>query len=244
MRGLQELLPPLSEQEALVESARCLMCLRRALYARLPYAYRHSQIHQENFDGKSAGFGAHDSRVESAGGDLRAGVSGAGIVRRRLCAGRGAQADRDRAAAAVCDGLCVSDESIARFRTAKATGKRVAVIGAGPAGFPARVNSQSAGIAVTLFEKRELPGGLSTYGIIVLREPVDIALAEVEMIRSLGVQARDVARNWTTKLAVDELQKNFDAVFLGVGLGDTPQAGNSGRRIYPGWTGIHRAEQD
>src|SRR5579885_3763753 len=73
--------------------------LRRALHARLPDAHRYTEIHQENLYGKFARIGANDTGVKPAGRDLRACVPGAGIVRRRVRAGIGAQADRHRTSA-------------------------------------------------------------------------------------------------------------------------------------------------
>ena len=80
---------------------------------------------------------------------------------------------------------------------------------------------------MTLFEKRNLAGGLSTYGIIVLREPVEIALAEVEMISKLGVKV-ETHREIGDNLLLEDLQSKFDAVFLGLGLGATPNLGIAG----------------
>jgi len=108
------------------------------------------------------------------------------------------------------------------FRPAPSTGKKVAVVGAGPAGLSCAGELAKLGHSVMLFERRDLAGGLSTYGIIALREPVEIALTEVAMIQKLGVHletGRDVGTNPT----VAELQENFDCVFLSVGLGQTPQ---------------------
>lgn len=68
------------------------------------------------------------------------------------------------------------------------TGFHVAIVGAGPAGLSCAGELAKRGHAVTVYEKRDLGGGLSTYGIIALREPVGVALAEVEMIRNLGVR--------------------------------------------------------
>jgi glutamate synthase (NADPH/NADH) small chain len=103
----------------------------------------------------------------------------------------------------------------------------VAVIGAGPAGLTCAGELAKLGHSVTVFEKRELAGGLSTYGIIVLREPVEVALAEVEMIKRLGVEIRtgmELGRN----LSWEEVRSGFDAVFLGVGLGSVPKLGIPG----------------
>jgi glutamate synthase (NADPH/NADH) small chain len=81
-----------------------------------------------------------------------------------------------------------------------------------------------------VFERRSLPGGLSTYGIIVLREPVEVALAEVEMVRRLGVEVQtglELGHN----LSFDELRDQYDAVFLGVGLGAVPALGIPGEEL-------------
>src|SRR5580698_1716613 len=100
----------------------------------------------------------------------------------------------------------VYDRHIDVFQPAPPTGRRIAVIGAGPAGLSCAGELARRGHDVTIFEKRDLGGGLSTYGIIVLREPVPVALAEVEMIKRLGV-----------KLATLEISSpitGYDAIFV------------------------------
>lgn len=113
------------------------------------------------------------------------------------------------------------------FNSAKSTGKKIAVIGAGPASLSCAGELARRGHGVTIFEKRHLPGGLSTYGIIALREPVDIALAESAMIVKLGV-VLETGRELGTNLSLSDLQSSFDAIFLGVGLGSTPNLGIPG----------------
>jgi glutamate synthase (NADPH/NADH) small chain len=103
----------------------------------------------------------------------------------------------------------------------------VAVIGAGPAGLTCAGELAKLGHSVTVFEKRELANGLSTYGIIVLREPLEVAQAEVEMIQRLGVTVKtqvELGKN----LSWEEVKAGFDAVFLSVGLGAVPALGIPG----------------
>src|SRR5690606_12032524 len=84
----------------------------------------------------------------------------------------------------------VFDTGATAFEPAPATGKRVAGVGAGPAGLSAAGELAKRGVHATVFERSELPGGLSTCGIVVLREPTNVSLEEVEFIKSLGVDVR------------------------------------------------------
>jgi glutamate synthase (NADPH/NADH) small chain len=115
----------------------------------------------------------------------------------------------------------VYDRRIDVYHPGKSTGKKIAVVGAGPAGLSCAGELAKLGHQVTLYERRDLAGGLSTYGIIVLREPVEIALAEVAMVQRLGVRL-ETGREVGVDPSVAHLQSNFDAVFLSVGLGHTP----------------------
>jgi dihydropyrimidine dehydrogenase (NAD+) subunit PreT len=111
--------------------------------------------------------------------------------------------------------------------TAAPTGRSIAVIGAGPAGLSCAGELAKLGHAVTIFEKRDLPGGLSTYGIIALREPMEIALEETRMIESLGVRIR-TGIEFGKDVSLAELQKQFEVMVLSVGLGSTPALGIEG----------------
>jgi glutamate synthase (NADPH/NADH) small chain len=99
------------------------------------------------------------------------------------------------------------------------TGKRVAVIGSGPAGLTCAADLARMGHSVSLFEALHVAGGVLMYGIPEFRLPKAIVQAEVEYVKSLGV---DIALDSVMgKLAtVDELLANgYDAVFLGTGAG-------------------------
>jgi glutamate synthase (NADPH/NADH) small chain len=101
---------------------------------------------------------------------------------------------------------------------APATGKKVACIGAGPASLAAAGYLALEGVAATIFEKRSLAGGLNTTGVAPYKMHVDGALLEVEYLKSLGVTIKSGVEVGKTVQAAD-LVRDYDAVFLGVGLG-------------------------
>src|SRR5712691_5910817 len=94
--------------------------------------------------------------------------------------------------------------------------RRVACIGAGPASLACAAELRRRGYPVTMFERRPMAGGLNTYGIAEYKlRPAD-SLKEVELVRSMGVEFRlgvDVGDD------IGKLEDEFDAIFLGVGLG-------------------------
>lgn len=98
------------------------------------------------------------------------------------------------------------------------TGKKVAVVGSGPASLTAAADLAQMGHAVTIFEALHATGGVLTYGIPEFRLPKEIVRAEVAYVEQLGVTIHLDAV--IGKIAtVDELLEQFDAVFLGTGAG-------------------------
>jgi glutamate synthase (NADPH/NADH) small chain len=100
------------------------------------------------------------------------------------------------------------------------TGKKVAVIGAGPAGLTCAADLAKMGHQVEIFESLHAAGGVLIYGIPEFRLPKDIVRAEVDYVRQLGVEIHldaVVGKLYT----IDELlnSKGFDAIFLGTGAG-------------------------
>jgi len=99
------------------------------------------------------------------------------------------------------------------------TDKKVAIIGAGPAGLAGAAELAKLGHEVVVFEALHLPGGVLMYGIPEFRLPKSIVQAEVDYVKKLGVKVRLnclVGRTYT----IPELLKNgFDAVFIGTGAG-------------------------
>ena len=110
------------------------------------------------------------------------------------------------------------EKELPAAKIAPPTGKKVAVVGAGPAGITAAGDLIKLGHEVTLFEALHKPGGVLVYGIPEFRLPKEIVRRELEVIQQLGVKLVNnfvVGRTAT----VDELLEEFDAVFLGNGAG-------------------------
>jgi glutamate synthase (NADPH/NADH) small chain len=102
---------------------------------------------------------------------------------------------------------------------APSTGKRVAVIGAGPAGLTAAADLVKLGYEVVIFEALHLPGGVLIYGIPEFRLPKLIVEAEADFVKKLGVEIRTNALIGRTFTIPELLKKGFDAIFIGTGAG-------------------------
>jgi dihydropyrimidine dehydrogenase (NAD+) subunit PreT len=241
--ALGELLPPLTRNEVAVEAARCLMCYdapcTHACPTHIDIPKFIKKISTRNLRGsaltifESNLLGATCARVCPVQ-ELCEGACVLGAEHKPIAIG---QLQRHAMDFAYGRGLTP-------FQPAKATGKKVAIIGAGPAGLSCAGELTKRGHSVTLYEKRAMAGGLSTYGIIGLREPVEIALAEVAMLAKLGMNS-ETGKELGTNLSLPELQANFDAVFLCVGLGITNTLGIPGEEhILDGLEYIEQSKLD
>jgi glutamate synthase (NADPH/NADH) small chain len=119
------------------------------------------------------------------------------------------------------------------FTPAPETGKKVALIGGGPASLACAAELRRHGIAATIYDSRPLPGGLNSYGIAEYKLPLAESLREIDMIARLGVEFRFETTVDAAMLA--ELEAAHDAVFLGAGLGAIHRLGVEGEEL-PGVT--------
>lgn len=141
----------------------------------------------------------------------------------------------------LCEGSCVfnlMDEppipiaKLQRYSTEKAmnakwqlfqrkenTGKKVAVVGAGPAGLSCAHMLSREGIDVTIFEKEKQGGGLMTYGIAAYKVTPQFCEDEVDYITGIGGIIIKYERELGKNLLLTDLQKEYDAVYLGFGVG-------------------------
>jgi dihydropyrimidine dehydrogenase (NAD+) subunit PreT len=106
----------------------------------------------------------------------------------------------------------------ALFRRAPETGRRIAVIGAGPAGLACAYRLALAGHNAVIFDARQKPGGLNEYGIAAYKTVEDYAQREVEWLFSVGGIEIRTGQALGRDFTLDELRKQYDAVFIGFGL--------------------------
>jgi glutamate synthase (NADPH/NADH) small chain len=223
---LAEQLPPLTAHAAAVEADRCLYCFdapcTHACPTHIDIPRFIKKIASENLRGSAQTIfasnllGATCARVCPVQ-ELCEGACVLGGDHKPIAIGRLQRFAMDYA----------RDRNIRPTVTASRTGKSIAVVGSGPAGLSCAGELAKLGHAATLFEKRDMPGGLSTYGIIGLREPAEVALEEAQMIESLGVTIK-TGMEFGKDIALHDVQRDFDATVLSVGLGRTPELGIAG----------------
>ena len=147
----------------------------------------------------------------------------------------------------LCEGVCVREVSegkaieigrLQRYATdaafdagrqfysaGKDTGRKVAVVGAGPAGLACAHKLATLGHAVTVFEAKDKAGGLNEFGIATYKATDDIARREVDYILAVGNITLKHGVRLGRDITVSGLRRDFDAVFLAMGLGDTNDLG-------------------
>jgi dihydropyrimidine dehydrogenase (NAD+) subunit PreT len=243
--ALGEQLPPLTVHEAAVEADRCLYCYdapcTHACPTHIDIPKFIKKIATRNLRGAAQTIyaanllGATCARVCPVQ-ELCEGACVLGSEHKPIAIGRLQRYAMDSATAG---GVKPRTRGVAA-----GVARKIAVVGAGPAGLSCAGELALHGHEVTVFEKRALPGGLSTYGIIALREPVDVAIDEARMIEGLGVKIRtgvEFGRDVTLELARTE----FDAIVLSVGLGATPVLGIEGEEaIVDGLAYIEMSKTD
>ncbi len=229
--NMAEMEPPYTQQQARVEASRCLNCFDAPCITACP-----TGIDIPGFIKK-----IEHAKDEAAGRTiLEANILGASCA--RVCP-----------TDVLCEGACVLnardekpieigrlqrhatdflyDRGIRPFSApTEKSGKRVALVGSGPASLGCAAELALLGHEAVVFEKSEQPGGLNTYGIAYYKMPPAISLQEVDLIRSLGVEFRcgvEVGNDPT----LAQLREEFDAVFLGVGLGQTRALGIPGEEL-------------
>jgi len=136
----------------------------------------------------------------------------------------------------------VLHNNIQLFRPGPFNGKRVACIGAGPASLACAAELAKYGYNVSIYDRNELPGGLNTYGIAAYKARAAESVREADLIKQLGVQLCqrfEVGRD----ISFADLENQFDAVFIGIGLGETWPLDLPGENLYGVYGAIEFIEE-
>ena len=228
--------PALGPDEALAEAARCLYCFdapcQRACPTHIDVPLFIRQI-------------MHKDDLGSARTILSANIFGGSCA--RACPTE-----------VLCEGACVANTllmtpvQIGRlqrhatdaadragvnfFKPGPPTGKKIAVVGAGPAGLTCAHELRKRGHEVVVFEARAVPGGLNTLGIAAYKISTEFSLSEVATIQKLGMDLRlnhPVSAPEIARMLVD-----YDGVYLGIGLGRTLPLGIEGEQLPGVWEAL------
>jgi glutamate synthase (NADPH/NADH) small chain len=217
--NLAEIAPRYTPQEAIIEANRCLFCFDAPCIQACPTGIDIPSFIKKIVNGNLTG---------SARTILSANILGASCGRvcptEVLCEGACVVLDREgdpvkigRLQRYATDH--VLDNHIQLFKApAKKSAKRVAIIGGGPAGLGCAAELAQLGHQAIVFEKKPQPGGLNTYGIAYYKMTPQVSLAEVQLVKDLGVEFRcgvEVGKD----VSIAEIEKQFDAIFIGLGLG-------------------------
>ena len=210
-----------SAEQALYEANRCIQCPKRSCVAGCPVSVDIPDFIKAVRDGNMPEAVKILKRTNSLPG-----MCGRVCPQETQCeavcviAKKGAPIAIGRLERYVADWELANKDAIKDTdKPAPPSGKRVAVVGSGPAGLTAAADLARMGHQVTIHEALHLAGGVLAYGIPEFRLPKDILQSEVDYVKSLGVEVRlDSVIGMT--MSLDELlSSEADAVFLGTGAG-------------------------
>jgi glutamate synthase (NADPH/NADH) small chain len=227
-----ELHPALDEQSALTEANRCLFCFDAPCTAACP-----THIDVPRFIKKIASGNLKGSALTILDANIL------GLSCSRVCP-----------VDVLCEGSCVmlrynkkpieigrlqryamdwfygDDRSLSvELQAAALMGSKVACIGGGPASMACAAELRRRGYEVTVFDNRPLPGGLNTYGVAEYKFRASDAQREVDLLRRMGVTFRRAEVGG--EVSLDDLEKEFSFIFLGVGLGAMERLGIPGEGV-------------
>ncbi|MEP3246136.1 MAG: NAD(P)-dependent oxidoreductase [Sneathiella sp.] len=217
--NFEDMVPPLDPRQAHIEASRCYFCYDAPCMEACPTGIDIPnfirKIQTENYRGS-----AIDILNENIMGGACARVCPTEILCEEACV-RTAQESKPvtigKLQRFATDWLMETGEQ--PFERAPSSGKKIAVVGAGPAGLSAAHRLSMLGHDVVVFEAREKAGGLNEYGIAAYKVPNNFAQEEVDFILSLGGISIEYGKALGRDISLSSLKAEYDAVFFGGGLG-------------------------
>lgn len=223
--------PPFSPQEARIEANRCLFCFDAPCIMACP-----TGIDIPTFIRKIT----TDNLTGAARTILEANVLGASCARvcptQMLCEGACVMLDLEKDPIQIGRLQRHATDHVAALGidvlhgAAHTNGRKVAILGAGPAGLGCAAELSRLGYEATVYDKKPAGGGLNTYGIAYYKMRPQVSLDEVRMIERLGVAFRygvEIGRD----VQPADLLRDHDAVFIGIGLGGANRLGIPGEDL-------------
>jgi len=212
--------PPLTKVQALIEAERCYYCYDAPCVAACPTGIDIPsfirRIGEDNLRGAAKAI-----LEANVFGGMCARVCPTEVLCEQACV-RNTNEDKPVEIGLLqrhaTDGV-FSSGGAPMFTRAMLTGKRVAVVGAGPAGLSCAHRAALLGHDVTVFEARPKAGGLNEYGLATYKTPDNFAQKEIDWLLSIGGISVRYGQVLGEQITLANLAAEYDAVFLGMGLG-------------------------
>jgi len=224
--------PPLGRSEALIEADRCYFCFDAPCTTACPTGIDIPQFIQKIRSDNRQG-SATTILSENIMGGMCARVCPTEVLCEQACV------RNDHEHQPVRIGLlqryatdAVVEENYQPFSRGEETGKTVAVVGGGPAGLACAHRLSMLGHKVIVFNRDEKPGGLNEYGIAAYKTLEDFAQREVDWILEIGGIEIRSGQALGDDFSLDSLREEYDAVFLGFGLGGANKLGIHGEDAH------------
>lgn len=215
-----DLVPPLTKVQAMAEANRCLYCFDAACVRACP-----TGIDIPGFIRAIATGNMKGAATTILSENIMGGTCGRVCPTETLCEQACVRNTAEERPVAIgrlqrhaTDAL-MATATEHPFIRAEPTGKRVAVVGAGPAGLSCAHRLAMLGHEVTVYEAKPKAGGLNEYGLAPYKMTGDFAQREVAFILGIGGITVEHGRRLGENLSLEGLRRDFDAVFLGIGLG-------------------------